>query len=283
MKATLSLGLLAAAFLAPPAPAELKLPQKSPAEKISHDIGTSTVTLAYHRPAVRGRAVWGDLVPYGKPWRLGANEVTTLAFTHPARVAGKDVPAGRFALLAIPAKEKWTLILNKEADQWGAYFYKPEQDLVRFDVPVQAGASAEWMTFTLTPTSASSTRVDFAWEKVRFSFPIEVDVDGIAWKAIETELAATKGKPEEWATTLQAARFALEKETRLDEAMVWVDRSLALKESFWNDELKARLLHRAGKTVEAVALIEKAKVLAKGKAPDEYVDGLDSTLAEWRK
>jgi hypothetical protein len=275
--------LAGAAFAAPPLLADLKLPQKSPAEKISHDIGTTTITLAYHRPGVRGRTVWGDLVPFDRPWRLGANEVTSLTLTHPARISGRDVPAGKWALLAIPGTQKWTLILNRDAEQWGAYFYKPEQDLLRFEVPVEPGPFTEWLTFAFVPVSAIKARLDFAWEKIRFQVPIEVDVPGIVWKQVDEALAASKGKPEEWSVTLQAARYALEEGTRLDEAMTWCERSMEIKESFWNLEMKGLLLHRAGKTTEAVGWMERAKVAAKGKAPQEYSDGLDKTMAGWKK
>lgn len=284
MTSKIALPLLAAAIaLAPCALADLKLPQKSPAEKVTHDVGTATVTLSYHRPGVRGRTVWGDLVPYDQVWRLGANEVTTLTLSHPGKIAGREVPAGKWALLAIPGKEKWTLILNREADQWGAYFYKPEKDLLRFDVTPQAGPFVEWMTLAFVPETASRTRLDFAWEKVRFSIPVEFDVSGIAWKDVDDALAASKGKPEEWGVTLQAARFALQEGKRLDEAMAWCDRSLAIKESFWNLEMKGLLLHQGGKTAEAIGWMERAKVDAKGKAPQGYIDGLDRTMAGWKK
>ena len=286
MRRTAALPILAAILAALSAPelgADLRLPQKSPAEKISHDIGTTTITLSYHRPGVRGRTVWGDLVPYDKIWRLGANEVTTLTLTNPARIAGKVVPAGKWAVLAIPGKQRWTVILNRDAEQWGAYFYKPEQDLLRLDVAAQPGPFLEWMTFAFVPVSATEARLDFAWEKVRFSLPFEVDVPAIVWKEIDEALAAAKGKPEEWGVTLQAARYALEEGKRLDEAMGWCERSLAIRESFWNLEMKGLLLHRAGKTAEALPWMERAKIAAKGKAPQEYVDGLDRTVAGWSK
>ena len=267
--------LLSAAMLH----AAVPVPRESPGATLRETVGITEIELAYHRPAVKGRKIWGGLVPFGEVWRLGANEATTLKLGAAAKVAGHDVPAGTYALFAVPGPEKWTLILNKQAEQWGAYFYKPEADFLRFEVTPTAGPDTEWMTFALPPETRDKLRIDFAWEKLRWSVPIEVDVDGIVWSRYDAALA----KPEpEVADLLAATNYALARNQRIDEALGWADKALAKGEGFWQCEAKGRVLHAKGRTAEALPLLARAAVLAKGKAPQGYIDGLEKTMAEWR-
>ncbi len=255
-----------------------KLPQPSPGAKAALTVGVTDVEIVYHRPGVKGRTIWGGLVPFGEVWRLGANEATTISFSTPVKVEGHDVPAGTYGLFAIPDKDKWTLIINKQPKQWGAYFHKPEEDLVRFDVKPQTGPATEWMAFTMTPTPPDSAVIEMAWDTVRIPFTVKTDVDRMVWSEIDKALA---GKPDSQ-VYLTAVHYANEKGVRLDEAMTWTDKALALKEDFWGHEYKARLLQRQGKTDEAMKHLDKAMELAKGNVPQAYIDGLAKLKAEWK-
>lgn len=283
MKKTAAL-LFALALSAPALRAEeIRLPQPSPAAKVGLAIGVTDVEITYHRPGVKGRGIWGGLVPYDQVWRLGANEATTISFSTPVQVEGKDVPAGKYALFAIPGKDKWTLVLNKKAEQWGAYFYKQEEDVLRFDVKPQSGPpteKTEWMSFSITPASATSATVEMAWETLRVPFTVSADVDRMAWSGIDAVLA---GKPDAEAY-LTAVQYAYNKGVRLDEAMAWTDKALALEaNNFWGHEFKARLLQKQGKVDEAIQHLDKAMETAKGKAPQEYIDGLAQLKKDWTK
>ena len=135
-----------AAVLAPTlasARTQLKLPQASPAASVSQAIGPATVSIDYHRPSVRNRAIWGGLVPYGEVWRTGANEATKIQFSDAVRIDGHEVPAGTYSFFAIPTANSWTLILNKNAAQWGAFKYAVADDLLRFEVKTLAVPSQE--------------------------------------------------------------------------------------------------------------------------------------------
>jgi hypothetical protein len=277
-----SAGLLLAALLlsVPSARAEeVRLPWESPAARVALTVGITDVEIVYYRPGVKGRQVWGGLVPYGEVWRLGANEATRISFSHPVQLDGHDVPAGTYALFAIPGPDRWTLVLNKKAQQWGAYFYKLEEDQLRFDVQPRPGEPVEWMELSLTPASESSAVVEMAWDKLRVPFTVSVDVDGIVWADIDRILA---GEPTADAY-LAAARYAQRRETRLDDAMVWLDKSLALQEGFWAHETKAILLQGQGQREEAFRHLDRAMELARGKAPQAYIDGLEKLKAEWSK
>jgi hypothetical protein len=259
--------------------AEIELPAPSPPASVSQTIGVTRITIDYHRPGVKGRKIWGELVTYDKVWRLGANEATTISFTDPVKIKGRVLPAGTYALFAIPKPAVFTVVFNTVAKQWGAFRYDESKDVLRFDLQPEKASSTEWMTFDMVPAAKGVVRVDWRWERLRFSFDVEVDVDKVVWSRIDAVLA--KDAPA-WDDYLSAAQHAWTEKTRLDDAMTWVDKSIALKEHFWNDELKARLLASQGKYAEAIPLAEKAKELAKEKAPKEYFDGLDKALAEWR-
>ena len=166
--AVLSVTLLASAAALAQTPA----PPQSPAGSASGAAGATKITIEYHRPSVRGREIWGGLVPYGQVWRLGANEATTIAFSAPVKIEGKDVPAGTYALFAIPGKDKWTFIVNKNAKQWGAFKYQQTEDLLRFDVVPQAGNAVETMTFSIVSKAPASASVEMEWAKVKTSFNV---------------------------------------------------------------------------------------------------------------
>ncbi|HSN88203.1 MAG TPA: DUF2911 domain-containing protein [Thermoanaerobaculia bacterium] len=279
MRRAFAVAILTSWLVLPSAAIELQIPRESPKASASLTVGITEVAVSYHRPAVKGRAVWGGLVPYGEVWRLGANNATALTFSDPVKVAGRDVPAGTYGFFAVPGPERWILILNKRPIQWGSYFYRSEEDVLRFEVTPEPGPMTEWMTFSLLPAGFGKASLTFQWEKLQFSVPIEVDVDKLVWAQYDAALLETNH--DDWGVLLTAANYALERGQRLLEAKVWLDRSIALQESFWNYEAKAKLLHREGNTAEAMPLIEKAIELSKGKAPKAYTDGLEKTHKEW--
>lgn len=257
---------------------ELPVPRESPRASVSQVVGITRIAIEYHRPAVKGRTIWGELVPYDKVWRLGANEATTIELSDAVKVAGREVPAGTYGFFAIPGKERWTLILNKRSRQWGSFAYKTEEDVLRFAVTPETAPATEWMTFSLSPAGRNELRVEFAWEKVRLSFPVEVDVDRIVWARYDAALADPKAG---WDAYLTAASYALNRDQRLEDAMTWIDKSISLQESFWNYETKAKLLHRQGRAKEALPLLEKALALSRGKTPQGYQDALETLKREW--
>ena len=230
---------------------------------------------------MKGREIWGALVPYGQVWRLGANDATTLEVSEPFKLAGHDLPAGSYALFAIPAKDKWSIVVNSQAKQWGAYFRDPKKDLFSFDVtPVRRAARRSGWNSGMHPESARVVRVEMAWEKLRVSFPVEVDVNGIVWKNLDAARAAAG--PKDYIDFYQSARFARESGERKAEAMGWLDEAMKRGDSFWMDELKGDLLADAGQYAEAAPHLEKAiEASKKAGAPEEWRDGARKKLAEW--
>ncbi|MEW6336311.1 MAG: DUF2911 domain-containing protein [Acidobacteriota bacterium] len=272
------LTLTAVALAATSAHADIELPRVSPPASVSLTIGTTDVEISYHRPAVKGRAVWGELVPFDQVWRLGANDATTIAISDAATIAGKVVPAGEYALFAIPGKSTWTVILNSRPKQWGAFYYKPAEDLVRFEVVPETSEFQEWMSFSIEPKGPNVAEVAMRWERVTVAFPIEVDVPGIVWKDILGELAETDADGDDY---LFAATYSLQQGGHREESLVWADRAVALKPGFWTFETRARLLHREGRVSEALASLDQAVADARGKTPQAYIDGLLKIREEW--
>ena len=260
--------------------APVELPRPSPAASVFEKIGTAKLTVTYSRPAVKGREIWGGLVPYGQVWRLGANDATTLEISEDSKVAGKDLKAGAYALFAIPSKDSWTIVVNSQAKQWGAYFRDPKKDVFSFEVKPSAGPHVEWLEYRLYPESARVVRVEMAWEKLRISFPVEVDVNGNVWKNLDAARAAAG--PKDSVDFYQSARFSRETGERKVEAMGWLDEAMKRGDSFWMDELKGDLLADEGKYAEAAPHLEKAiEGSKKAGAPEEWRDGARKKLVEW--
>lgn len=255
----------------------LKLPQASPAASATQTIGPSSVAIEYHRPAVRERVIWGGLVPYGEVWRTGANEATTIRFSSAARVEGHEVPAGTYAFFAIPTAKSWTLILNKKSEQWGAFKYDAAEDLLRFEVEPRAHAPQEWLRYTIDPKAENSATVELAWEKLAVQFTIEVDSEKIILAQIDD--ATAHAKPDDAKVFLTSAKYYYDHNLSPEKAVAWLDKSIAIQDSYSARELKGRLADRAGNKAEAVAQIEKALELAKGKASAGSIEALTKLLA----
>jgi tetratricopeptide (TPR) repeat protein len=264
-----------------PAPVRLTPLRASPACTVSQEIGISKVELAFSRPFVKGRKIWGELVPFGQVWRVGANSATTLTLSHAAKVAGKDVPAGTYGFFAIPGPKTWTLILNRKAKQWGAYDYKAEEDQLRWEVTPQSGAFLECLDYRILPRDAGSATVELAWESLRVSFALTFDTKALYWAHLEAQLKKapeTDGVP--W---YQAAKYCQEQGIEPQKALAWIELSLKAWDSFWNHEVAARIYKDAKRLPEALLHIQKAIDLSKDKAPKEYTENLEKELAAWKK
>lgn len=263
---------------------------ESPPASVSLDLGIAHIQIDYHRPSVRGREIWGGLVPYGQVWRTGANNATTIAFDNPVTIGGKELPAGKYAFFAIPDPAEWTLILSKQADIWGAYEYKQSEDVLRVKVKPEPATTPEALVYLLTPTSEQAARMTLEWAGLRVGLDLAVDVHGI-YKArlLEAVAKAKKSNPASWSVYQQAAQYYFKRDMELDRALQWVNQSIKIKDSFWNWELKARILEKTGKRPEAIEAMKKAialskaKPLGKGGPPREYTEGLERDLAAWEK
>jgi len=257
----------------PPLPL-LRLPRVSQGAKITQVVGLSEVTIYYHRPGVKGREIWGKLLPYGEVWRAGANEPTLFTFSDEVTIQGKKLPAGTYRFVTFPGQKEWTIIFNSEVKNWGT-MYEAKYDTLKFTVMPEAGPNEEWLSFSFTDLTPSSAQVVLAWEKVRLGFKIEFNTLG--------KIQSSVGN---WQILNAAARYSLTDKVYTSEAMSWADRSIAAEKNATNLGTKAELLAAAGKTKEAIAMAEEAMAL--GKAKDPKFDGsrqgqnLTRLIADWK-
>lgn len=271
----LAIALMSAA----PLFAQLELPRVSPKATVSQQVGLTDVTITYSRPSVRGRVIWGELVPFDQVWRTGANEATTFQVSHDVMINGQKLPAGTYALATIPGRDQWTVIFNKQKDLWGAYQYKESEDVLRVDVrPQTTDHHHELVTFSFPSVTMDSAEVALEWEKVRVPFRIETATEAMAMESIKGALA----RMEDWRTPYQAANFAFQNRMNIEEAMKWVDRSVALNANHTNLSLKARMLADQGRLKEAIEVAERAVKAGRASTQSVNTAPTEKLIAEWK-
>jgi tetratricopeptide (TPR) repeat protein len=240
---------------------QLPVPQPSPAATVSQTIGIAQVQVIYHRPGVKGREVWGKMVPYGEVWRAGANENTSITFSHAARVQGKPVPAGTYGVHMIPTAKEWTLILSTNATSWGSYFYKESEDALRAPLTPVTAEPCEWLQYEFSDLTDTSAVLSVCWEKLRIPIQIGFDTPALVYAhAQNVHLRGPAGFT--WQGFNQAAAYCARMNMHLDQALAWVDQSIGLNENFTNLRTKATILEKTGKAPEAAALRERSMTLA---------------------
>ncbi|HLG39069.1 MAG TPA: DUF2911 domain-containing protein [Chitinophagaceae bacterium] len=244
----------------------------SPAAMIQQTIGISTVTVNYSRPSVKGREVWGKLVPYGwnkqgfgnnnsAPWRAGANENTTIKFSHRAKVEGQDVPAGEYGLFfVINEDNSGEVILSKDKRSWGSFWYDASHDEMRAKIQLRSNAMTEMLTYDFISNTKTSSELVLNWEKKQFPVKIEFDVDGIVMANAVEELKGPVGF--NWQGYNSAANYALNNKVNYEQALKWSDQAVTQNNSFATLNVKSNLLKAMGKTAEADSIMSNAIVIA---------------------
>jgi hypothetical protein len=256
-----------------------ELPQPSPKARIEQHVGLTDFSLDYSSPAVKGRAIWGGLVAYDKPWRTGANAATKLTASREFVFAGKPVPAGSYALYTIPGKASWVVALNSNLGAWGNEAFDAKQDVARVTVKPVAASPRERLTFLFDATSDNGTQLTLEWEKLRVVVPIAVDTKA------QVAGNVTKALDDVWRPHFTAARYLLENGGDLELALRYADQSIAIKPTWSNTWVRAQLLQKKGRPQEALASAEKTLQLGTGdRMFDEfYKADVTKSLAAWKK
>jgi hypothetical protein len=276
MKKILSFLILASSIIY----GQLELPRLSPKAEVYQRIGYTDISIEYSRPGVKGRKIWGGLVPYDKVWRTGANESTRIKLTTDVIIDGQTVPAGIYSIFTIPSQNEWTVILNKKLG-WGLD-YDPELDLMRFKVKPEKTDFTERLLFLIPEFSDSVCTVEMRWENLKISFDITIKLNEEVYKRIKEALA--KAGSDDWQVYLVAARYAAENGVFLDEAGEWIEKALSITKNFYTYLIKAKLLYRQGKFAEALDTLELCREA--GRNNDDYpgyvyeVDLLEKRIRE---
>jgi len=245
----------------------LVTPQPSPTAEIKQNFGLSQIELSYSRPGVKGRKIFGDLVPFSKVWRTGANEATRITFGDDVMIGDKKIPAGKYGLLTIPGQSEWTVIFTKQLDVTSPADYKEDQDIVRVSVkPYQLPFSVETFTIDFNDIKSGSCKLELMWDSVYVPVPIKTDVD----TKIEAQIKEVLEKDNR--PYFQAALYYIENEKDLNQALQWLDKAAAQQpDGFWIYYQKARALAKLGKKQEALVASNKSIELAKAAKNDDYV------------
>jgi len=240
----------------------------SPASKVTQTIGISTVTVAYSRPAVKGREVWGKLVPYGwnkqgfglgndAPWRAGANENTLITFSHDAKFAGQSVPAGTYGLFfVVNQDDSGEVILSKDIKSWGSFFYDAKNDLLRSKIQIRNNSHTEVLTYDFINLTKNTGELVLNWEKKQFPVAIEFAVDDIVMANAAAELKGSTGFTAQGFNS--AANYALANKVNLETALTWVHQAIQQTPTFGSKNVKSQILTLLGKNADGEKVLTEA-------------------------
>ena len=260
--------LLATDVPAQPAAPKVEFPAPSPACTLKQRVGLTDIEVTYSRPGIKGREIFGSLVPYGKVWRTGANAATKISFSTPVKLNGTDVPAGTYALFTIPGESEWTIILNKGADQWGAYQYDEKADVARFKAtPIELSEQIETFMIDFNLIHDESAVLNLIWDHTVVPINIRLDLTDKLVPQIEAVMASdSKDKP-----YYPAAMFYYDHGLDLHKASQWVDAAIAAHEAHYVVYLKAEILAKLGDKEGAIAAAKHSSELAVQAKDTGYV------------
>jgi tetratricopeptide (TPR) repeat protein len=270
----LSLVISATAF------AQLKMPAPSPLSTVTQSVGLAEVSIKYSRPSVKGRKIYGDLVPFDKIWRTGANRPTKIKFDDDLVFEGKAVSAGEYTLVSIPSATEWTIILNKDSKGNGAFSYLESDDVLRFKVrPQPIANNVENFTVNFADITEKTAVIELLWEKTAVRFKIENEIASKIEKQIAKELNPAKDA----SLYSQIATYYLDTNQKLPEALELITKSTDLAPRYWTLHTKAKIQAKLGKNTEAIESCNKSIELAKKDSDDNYVKMNEKFIEQLKK
>jgi hypothetical protein len=273
--------LIVLAFISIQSLAQIKTPSASPSSTIIQTLGLTKITVDYSRPSVKGRKIFGDLVPYAKIWRTGANKITSIKFDDDVFINGGEIKAGSYGLYTIPGKSEWTIIFNRDDKQWGSYGYDINKDVIRFTVqPIQPQEFTEQMTIDFVEFTPTTTYLSIKWESTEVKFKIEQKVED----KIMAEIAEKTAKADATSDTyFSAADYYYQKGINLDQALTWANKVIEKNKQYWAYQLVARIAAKQNNCAVAIPNAEKSMELAKKAGDDAYVKLNQAVLEQCKK
>ena len=238
-----------------------KVPAASPGAMVKQTFGLTDISVDYSSPGVKGRNVWGDVVPYDKVWRTGANHATVIDFSTNVKVGDSMLMAGKYAFFAIPGKDMWTLILNKEWDQWGAFGYDKSKDAVRIMVkPSMTMDSKERLSYYLDQLSDSTCMVTMRWEKVIVSFTVKAPTLKIMQGGFDGLMGSYAS----------AANYYVDNKLDLNKAEQYAKMAMDMKNSFYTNYIMGKVLLAKGDSKKALEYAMNSKKMGEAVNDDFY-------------
>jgi len=244
----------------------LDLPRDSQHSVVMQRIGITDITINYHRPLVKGRVIWGKVVPYGEVWRSGANENTTITFTDSVSIEGQSLPKGTYGLHMIPSESEWTVIFSKVHTAWGSFTYKQDYDALRVTVKPQPSDMHEALTYDFDDVKADSAVATLRWEKVGVPFKVAVNVHDIVQASLPNQLQGLAQYT--WEGWDDAANYLLAQKYDLADALKYEETSIGTEPRFDNLMTKSQILDAMGRKQDAETA--KNQALARATASQLY-------------
>jgi len=259
---------------------ELELPQPSPWAQVSQKFGLAQATITYSRPSMKGRKIFGGLVPYGEMWRTGANKAVELKIEGAMMINNQKLEPGAYSVFTIPGETEWTIIINKNTELWGAGSYKQEEDAMRFTVKPTTVAATESFTIDFANVKDKSATVQLYWETTKVSFDLVNDFMEEGKKNIEEAIAAAENT---MGLYNDAAEFYLDYNIDAKLALEWAKKSAAQKERYWNLYTLARAYAANGMTKEAIETGNKSLTLANEAKNTGMAQTITKSLETWNE
>ncbi len=270
-------------FVAPFISAQIKHPKASPFSTVLQEVGLATIQVAYSRPAVKGRTVFGDLVPYGRIWRVGANASTKLKIDSDVTIMGNLLPKGTYALYAFPEKAAWQIVFHKNTDHWGdgRNAYDPSEDAFRIKVaPQQTAGFQENFLITFDNLRHDGVDMIWAWEHTQISIPVTVDTHTLMLREIRQALSDTPTAQSYY----EAARYLQEQQTQYETALIYLNKALELGgDTYYFHRVKSLVEAALGDYPSAVDSAQKSLALAEKQEKDEFVRMNRKNIETWEK
>ena len=262
---------------------QIEHPKASPFSRIEQKIGLSTVTVEYSRPAVRGRKIFGDLVPYGRIWRVGANESTKFSIDSEVRILDKILAKGTYALYAFPEKDKWEVVFHKNTSHWGdgRKAYNPDEDAFRITVtPTEIPYLQENFLITFDRINHNAMEMHWIWEHSKIRIPIEVDTDAQMRSEIELQISENPTAQ----TFYEAARYLEEQGKDYPIALLYLDKAIELGgDTYYFHRVRSLVLAALEDYEAAIASAKKSLELAAKEEKDEFVRMNKINIDRWTK
>ncbi|MES2588698.1 MAG: DUF2911 domain-containing protein [Bacteroidota bacterium] len=255
---------------------QLKTPAKSPFCSVKQAVGLADVTVEYCRPSKSGRVVFGDVVPFDKIWRTGANASTKITFGEDVKVNGQALKAGTYALYTFPGKEEWKIVFNKDLTLWGDDGYNDSLDAATILVKTQKLAeTVETFTIQFSNTKTTQLTTDLTWENTKVSFDITVEIDEKLTKNIEAAMSQDK-RPYH-----QSAQYFYDNKKDMKKALEWATKAFEINpNAYWSAVLKAKIQLELKDTKGAIATAETAKKLAEADEDGSYVKQAEEIIKQ---
>lgn len=262
--------------------AQIQTPAASPEQTLTQSVGLSSVTVQYSRPAMRGRTIFGDLVPLDKLWRTGANKNTLVTFESDATVGGSPLRAGTYALYTVPSKDEWTVYFYTDTENWGLPKPWDENKIAAvYNVKAQSlDTSVESFTITIDKVTDSGAHLTLSWENMSVAIPFGFDTVSAVMQTIERTMNGPAA-----GDYYKAAVYFLNADKDINKAKTWIDKAIAMSEkpAYWYYRQKALIYAKSGDKKGAIAAAERSMELAQAAGSQDYVAMNKKSLAEWTK